>query len=330
MNTLNVTHAAVGVIQRKGEFVLLGERPVGKPWSGYWEFPGGKVEIGETPIQALRRELHEELGIMVKSYYPWLTRTFDYPAKYDTQGNLESPAKTVKLHFFIVTQWDGEPHGLENQNLSWQQPAALKVSPMLPPNEPILSALCLPSIYAISNLHELGEALFFERLKVALDNGLRMIQVREMQLAEADLLSFTKQVVSLAKSYGARVLLNSSNQSAALKSFINSGAVGLHLASKDLMQLQLKPEGVLCGASCHNRQELEYAAKLGLDFVVLSPVQATLSHADAKPLGWDEFGSLISDYSLPVFALGGMQVADLHQARLLGAQGIAMLRSAWC
>jgi 8-oxo-dGTP diphosphatase len=134
----------------------------------------------------------------------------------------------------------------------------------------------------------------------------------------------------MATSYGARVLLNSSNQSAALKSLINSGTVGLHLASKDLMQLQQKPEGVLCGASCHNRQELEYAAKFGLDFVVLSPVQVTQSHAETEPLGWDKFSSLIVGYPLPVFALGGMQISNLHQARLLGAHGIAMLRSAWC
>lgn len=100
-----VTHAAVGVIMHANGLVLLAERPVGKAWSGYWEFPGGKVEPNETPMQALKRELKEELGIEVSTAYPWLTRTFDYADKYDSSGQLETPAKTVKLHFFIVTEW---------------------------------------------------------------------------------------------------------------------------------------------------------------------------------------------------------------------------------
>lgn len=104
MNTTKrkITHAAVGVIQREDGWVLLAERPVGKPWAGYWEFPGGKVEEGETPQQALKRELQEELGIAVASLYPWLTRSFDYEAKYDATGQLDSPAKTVKLHFLLL------------------------------------------------------------------------------------------------------------------------------------------------------------------------------------------------------------------------------------
>ena len=81
--------------------VLLAERPAGKPWSGYWEFPGGKVEANETPLEALKRELKEELGIVVQRAYPWLTRSFDYADKLRADGVIEVPAKTVKLHFFI-------------------------------------------------------------------------------------------------------------------------------------------------------------------------------------------------------------------------------------
>lgn len=328
MSTLPITHAAVGVIQRDDGMVLLGERPVGKPWAGYWEFPGGKVERNETPIQALMRELQEELGIKVKSYFPWLTRSFDYPEKFDAQGKLESPAKTVKLHFFIVTQWDGEPRGLENQTLSWQSPHRLNVAPMLPANAPILSALCFPSIYAITNLVELGEALFFQRLVTALDNGLRMIQIREKQLSALDLKFFTKRVVSMAQPFGAQVLLSS--ESALEGSVVlDAGAIGMHLTSTALMQTQQKPSGMLCGASCHNRQDLAHAEKLGLDYVLLSPVLKTQSHADATPLGWDAFSDLIEGYGLPVYALGGMQMADLPLARQHGAHGLAMLRDIW-
>ena len=322
--TSNITQAAVGVIQRKNGLVLLAERPVGKPWAGYWEFPGGKIELDETPEQALKRELQEELGIMATLLYPWLTRTYDYEAKYDALGNVESEAKTVKLHFFIVTEWKGEPFGLEKQTISWQNPEKVDVAPMLPANAPILSALNLPPVYALTNLSELGEDVFFERLKQALEDGLMMIQVREKQLSREDLLLFTERVVEVSKPYGAKVFVNADVNISLLLEM-----AGVHFSSSDLMQLQAKPEGMLCGASCHNSQELVYAQLLGFDYVMLSPVQKTLSHIDTKPLGWDGFSGLIVDYTLPVYALGGMRAEDLHQARLHGAHGIAMLRDVW-
>jgi 8-oxo-dGTP diphosphatase len=327
MNALkpNITHAAVGVIQRQDGWVLLAERPVGKPWAGYWEFPGGKIEEGETPEHALKRELQEELGIAVTSLYPWLTRTFDYAAKYDANGQLESPAKTVKLHFFIITKWDGEPSGLENQILVWQRPEKVEVSPMLPANAPIFAALSLPNNYAITNLNELGEELFFKHLDTALSNGLKMIQLREKQLSAEAFKVFSERVIKLAAPYGAKLLINSGNKF----ELENLNAAGIHLNSIDLMLMQKKPANVLCGASCHNSKELAYAEVLGLDYVVVSPVKATCSHPDAEALGWDKFGDLIADYSLPVYALGGMKPADLHQAKLHGAHGVAMLRSAW-
>lgn len=319
-----VTEAAVGVIQHDNGMVLLGERPAGKPWAGYWEFPGGKIEPNETPAQALKRELQEELGITVTRYYPWLTRTYSYEAKYDAKGVLESPSKTVKLHFFIVTEWIGDPVGLENQLTSWQNPEKINVGPMLPANAPILTGLGLSPIYAITNLKELGESLFFERLKTALENGLMMIQVRENQLSPQGLRLFSEYVIELAAPYEAKVFINSDINTAQ-----QLGATGVHLSSQKLMQLQTKPEGLLCGASCHNLSELSRAADLGLDYVMLSPVQATLSHLDAQPLGWAAFNQFISGYSLPVFALGGMQMEDLHTARQNGAHGIAMQRAIW-
>ena len=327
MNTTQrkITHAAVGVIQREDGSVLLAERPVGKPWAGYWEFPGGKVEEGETPQQALNRELQEELGIEVTSLYPWLTRSFDYEAKYDAAGQLDSPAKTVKLHFFIVTKWDGEPRGLENQQLVWQPPENIKVSPMLPANAPIFAALSLPSNYAITNLSELGEDLFFERLKTSLDHGLKILQLREKQLSNQAFQTFAERVIQLAEPYKAKVLINSSNQSASA----TLNVAGIHFNSTDLMQLQAKPAVILCGASCHNAEQLAHAAALGLDYVMLSPVKATRSHPDEESLGWGKFADLIADYALPVYALGGMLHADLHEAKSHGAHGIAMLRSAW-
>lgn len=319
-----VTEAAVGVIQRDNGMVLLGERPAGKPWASYWEFPGGKIEFNETPVQALKRELQEELGITVTRCYPWLTRTYSYEAKYDAMGVLESSAKTVKLHFFIVTEWIGDPVGLENQLTSWQNPEKVNVGPMLPANAPILTGLSLSPIYAITNLKELGMPLFFERLKIALENGLMMIQVRESQLSPQELRLFSEHVIELAAPFEAKIFINSDINIAQ-----QLDASGVHLSSQKLMQMQAKPDGMLCGASCHNPAELSHAAALGLDYVMLSPVQATLSHLDAQPLGWDKFNQLINGYSLPVFALGGMRMEYLHTARQNGAHGVAMQRAVW-
>jgi 8-oxo-dGTP diphosphatase len=321
----NITHVAVGVIQRQDGLVLLAERPVGKPWAGYWEFPGGKIEEGETPEYALKRELQEELGIEVKSLYPWLTRTFDYAAKYDSNGQLESHSKTVQLHFFIVTKWDSEPIGLEKQTLVWQSPEKIEVSPMLPANAPIFAALSLPTIYAITNSNELGEDLFFERLKDALGNGLKIIQLREKQYSAESFEIFAGRVIKMAAPFGARIVINSNNKF----DRSNLNFAGIHLSSTDLMQLQTKPVGMLCGASCHNEKEMAQAEVLNLDYVILSPVQMTSSHPNAEILGWDRFADMIRNYSLPVYALGGMKLSDLHQARLRGAHGVAMLRNAW-
>lgn len=307
-----VVEAAVAVILRADGQVLLGQRPEGKPWAGWWEFPGGKIEAGETPFHALQRELHEELGIEAEEAYPWITRVFSYPER------------TVKLRFFTVRRWHREPHGKENQQLSWQIPEAVTVGPLLPANAPVLSALCLPPVYAITNLAEMGEARFLAALERALQNGLRMIQVREKQLAPDALLRFAALVVQRAQLHGAQVVINGDVELARAV-----GAAGVHLPSPALMALADKPEGLLCGASCHNREELGQAARLNLDYALLAPVQPTLTHPGAPALGWDGFERMVWEQPVPVYALGGLAAGDLTTAWQRGAHGIAMQRGVW-
>lgn len=297
---------------------MLASRPTGKPWAGWWEFPGGKIEAGESSEQALMRELHEEIGVVPTQLQPWLQRRFDYPATHD------SSAKTVHLHFFFVTQWQGELVPKEGQQLSWQAAGNVSVEPVLPANVPIMNALALPPIYAVSNMAAMGEAAFFEALTQQLKNGLQLIQVREKQLDNKKLSQFASAVKALAKPFGAKVMLNEGIALAA-----EVGLDGVHLPSKALMQLKSKPEGLLVSASCHHAAELAHAQSLALDFVTLSPVTTTESHPETNPMGWKAFSALVNTTELPVFALGGMRADDLPQALASGARGIAMQRAVW-
>jgi 8-oxo-dGTP diphosphatase len=291
---------------------LLAQRPEGKAYAGYWEFPGGKVEVGETLLHALERELHEELGIKIATAYPWLTCVHVYTHA------------TVRLNFFRITVWQGELHGKENQQLSWQTPANLTVSPVLPANSFVLRALQLPPLYAISNAAELGNGKFLERLQVALENGLKLVQMREPDLSREAMRELSLRTVKLAHTYGAQVLINSDIELAS-----EIGADGVHMNSIQLAACNSRPNVKWCAASCHNADELQRANNLGFDFVVLSPVLPTRSHPGATHLGWQAFSSMAVNSAIPVYALGGLCLDDLEQAWQNGAHGIALLRQAW-
>ncbi len=312
MTSTKIIEVAAAVLLRADGSFLLAQRPEGKAYAGYWEFPGGKVELAETAYQALCRELREELGITVTRAHPWLTRIYTYPHA------------TVKLHFFRVYEWQGEPQGLEQQRLSWQSFPQLSVAPLLPANAPILSALQLPPLYAISNAAELGTDKFLLRLEVALQRGLRLLQVRESHLPRPDMQSFTLEVVKLSHAHGARVMINGDAELAK-----SVGADGLHLTGKQLHACEVRPDFDLCSASCHSAEELRIAGKLGFDFALLSPVLPTLSHLGAAHLGWEKFSICIEGTALPVYALGGLVAEDMPIALAHGAHGIALMRQAW-
>ncbi len=315
---VKVVQVGVAIIQKPDGQFLMASRPAGKGWAGWWEFPGGKIEADETPEQGLSRELQEELGIAPTKMQVWLIRRYDYPATPD------SMAKTVQLHFYFVTEWQGELTPLEGQQLSWQTPANITVSPVLPANAPIMQALALPTIYAISNLQEMGEQAFLIAFEKQLKQGVKLIQIREKQLSRADLTHFLSRIITLAKVYKAKVFINGDIALAR-----QLGAHGVHLPSVILMDLQEKPNDLMVAASCHNALEIAHAEKLGLDFVVLSPVKPTISHANAEPLGWENFEQMIAQTNIPVYALGGMTQLDLPQALTCGARGVAMQRAIW-
>ena len=303
---------AVAVLLRADGATLLAQRPHGKVYAGYWEFPGGKVEEGEPVAEALRREIREELGVEIESSFPWITRVFTYPHA------------RVRLHFCRVYSWLGEPRAIEHAGLAWQRPDAITVSPLLSANGPILRGLLLPPEYAITRGGELGVEPFLALLEARLRAGLKQVQIREKTLEGPSLEDFSRRVVALSHAHGARVLVNSD---AALAHKV--GADGVHLTAAQLWATPLRPALPWCGASCHSSEELRRAELLGADFAVLGPVQATHSHPDASPLGWQRFREIANGAAIPVYALGGMKRQDLDRAMSCGAHGIAMVRGSW-
>ena len=288
------------MIERPDGSFLLAQRPAGKVYAGYWEFPGGKIEPGEPAEQALARELHEELGIDVRTSYPWITREFVYP-----HGH-------VRLNFFRVLEWSGEPHPREDQAIAWQAPQGPMASPMLPANAPVLASLALPHEYAITDAGRYGTAVMLSRLERRLEQGLKLVQVREPGLKDRE--AFTQQVMGLAHRYGCTVMLK------------QEGGDGRHYTAKELNALERRPEHGLAAASCHDREELERAMQLGLDFAVVGPV---LEKGGGTPLGWKGFAEVVKGATIPVYAIGGVTRAEMRDAWRAGAHGVAMIRGSW-
>ena len=314
-----ITDVAVGVILRPDGTVLLGSRPAGKPWPGWWELPGGKIEFGESVLQALARELTEELGIRMTQASPWVTYVHRYPTT------------TVRLAFCRVTGWEGEPRGLEGQELRWVDIRHAHETPqLLPATYPPLRWLQLPDTYLISSAGSSdGLTAFMARLDQALASGLKLLQWREPGWpggADApDLLAALRDAHARCAAMGAKVLVNSAHPRVWCDE-----ADGLHLRAADALVLQERPElrdGKLLGISTHDQADLEHARKLAADFAVLGPVLPTASHPGHAGIGWEEFGRLNALAGMPVYALGGQSRDTLAHAQSLGGQGIAGIRN---
>lgn len=304
-----VIDVAAAVIERPGEF-LLAKRPEGKPYPGYWEFPGGKIEPGEDARGGLVRELREELGIEVREATPWITRVYVYTHA------------TVRLHFFRVTAWDGEPQPLEDQAIAWQRVVAPDVAPMLPANAPVLAALALPDVMILSNAAAHGIDAWIQALGTRVLDERMLVQVREKGANRQQLQHLLSRALAHTEPFGSRVVVNSD-----CGTFPQGD--GIHLTARALMAASTRPEISLVGASCHDEAELAQAEKLRVDYAVLGPVKPTASHSGAPELGWERFAKLARDRPMPIYAIGGLTRGDMKEARRHGAHGVALLSAAF-
>ena len=300
--------AVVVAINAAGE-ALIQQRRASQSYGGYWEFPGGKVEAGETPEGAAKREMREETGLTTAPQ-KWLRLQYG-----DTQ-----------LHFFKARQWRGRARGKEGQALRWLRIGAPPPAKWLPANNNIWKWLQLPEVCAITAAATLGgEAAQLAAARRALaKRPPPLLQLRDKTLPPAARRALAQKLRALTRRRGALLLVNDDARLARA-----AAADGLHLSSAALMRRKTRPPFAWAGASCHNAKELAQAARLRLDYAVLSPVCKTLTHVAAAPLGWRRFGALAQAAGIPVYALGGMRPQHLQNARRHGGQGVAMMRRAW-
>jgi 8-oxo-dGTP diphosphatase len=307
-------HVMAGVLLDPAGRVLLAQRPPGKHLAGLWEFPGGKLEPGESPQVALARELREELGIDPLAVAPLIR----VPWQYGERG--------LVLDAWSITRWHGTPSSLEGQALQWCVPARVDPSILAPADRPILQALRLPVRYPITPAevavgqydHLLG------RLHAAIAGGERLLQLHLPGWPRETVRNLAAELLPVARQHDAWLMLHADIEGARQ---LGAG-VGVQLEPRQLSEWSERPLPWRqpIGASCSGAAELAQAVRLGADFATLSAVAATSTQPEATPLGWAGFRVLVAEAALPVYALGGMTPLDAGRSRKLGGQGVAGTR----
>jgi 8-oxo-dGTP diphosphatase len=307
-------HVAAAVIRGADGRILIARRADSQHQGGLWEFPGGKVESGETVQAGLARELKEELGIGVTSARPLIKIQHDYPDK------------QVLLDVWEVSAFSGVPHGAEGQPLAWVSNRELVNYDFPAANQPILAAARLPAEYLITP-DNLDNPELLRGMQKAIANGIKLIQLRAPNRYDPQYRDLAVDAAGLCAGK-AQLMLKGP-----LEWLGDFPSAGWHLTAEQLRKYASKgrpfPEHRWLAASCHSAEELTLAEQMGVDFVTLSPVQPTQTHPEAMPLGWELATELIGGFSKPVFLLGGVGPDERSRAWDSGAQGVAGIRAFW-
>lgn len=317
MATAPVIHVAVGVICR-GDRVLIARRPDHVHQGGLLEFPGGKVEPGETVQAALIREIREETGLSLSAaeLSPLIAIRHDY-------GD-----KTVLLDVWQAASCGGEPEGREGQQIKWRDPLELADQDFPAANRPILRALRLPSRYAITG-EAAGPEDYLQRLQHGLPgSGLSLCLLRAPELKPRHYQELVSQAIRPADwNSGVQWMLHG----AASLMMEFPQAAGLHLPWREAKLHSRRPidAGHLLAVSCHSAEEIQHAINIGADFITLGPVKPTRSHPGKAALGSEDFRALVAWAPVVVYGLGGLDTGDEPEMREQGAQGFAGISYWW-
>lgn len=307
-----LVRVVAGVIRDARGRILLAQRTGASDLAGLWEFPGGKIDPGESPEAALIRELDEELGIQAEVGEALIT----VPQRY--------PDKRLTLDVRHVTRWRGNARGREGQALLWVPPRKLASYRMPPADRPVVAALQQPDRYLVTPDGTASEQEWLDALQRALASGAGRVQLRAPTADAQRWAHLAARAVGVCREASVEVLLDSD---IALATRLD---VGVHLRSDQLAMHTRRPVStkVPLGASCHCLDDLRAAEALGCDFVVLGNDTPAATHTGRHELEWEAFGALREHVSMPIYALGGSGMDDLNDARAHGAQGIAAIASA--
>lgn len=306
-------HVVAGVVRDTRGRILLTRRTEGRDLAGAWEFPGGKVEPGESPAKALHRELLEELGIETGK----IEALISVPQRY--------AHKSIVLDVYTVKSYDGKPAGREKQALAWSPLEKLTSYPMPPADMPVVAALIQPSTLAITPEFYGDRQRYLSCVEQQLKSGIRLIQLRCKSLSAKDLKDLAKDIRILCEAYESTLYIN---EDIALARTL---ACHVHLKSAQLHQqdIAMQLSDLPFSAACHQIEDLEKAQALGASYAVLGPVLKTNSHPGLDGIGWAAFARMRREVSLPIFALGGLGWRDISAGRQHGAQGIAGISQFW-
>jgi len=298
-----IEEVVVGILLNKNKEIFIAKRRKNQFMPGYWELPGGKIEIGENKKNSLKRELFEELGVTVKKSSLRHTMCHKYTDK------------VVKLWIYNVDKYLGEPSGQEGQNTSWCNLDQLKKYKLLPTMKEVIHKLSLPNHYWITPDDHHSEAVI-ENCREHIIAGTKIIQLRSKTSLDQ---SYIDKIYRLFQDNQISLILNTPNKT------YQELCDGWHLTSHELLSLKERPCGnnKLLGVSTHNALEVEHAENISADYISLSPINSTPSHTRILPLGWHAASDIICKSNLPVYLLGGMSKEMLDKALNIGAQGIA-------
>ena len=306
LETIDVVAA---VLRDDAGRVLVSRRPAGGHLAGLWEFPGGKIEPGETPENALVRELEEELGIETGPSRPLVAVRH------------ENPEKVIRLRLFEVHSFAGRAHGAEGQEIRWVGIEGLAALDMPPADRPLIRLLALDGYYAVSPSPAEFDSIdrFVEAWRGCLECGFRLLRLRPDRGERVDS-ALVERIDGLTREFNARWIASGD-----LGQCFGWPADGIHLDTRQLMTLDKRPlpRDKLVIASCYDLEEMHIAESLDVDLVTLAPVESGAGHAEASPLGWDDFERIVRRAPLPVMATGGIRPEDWRRARALGAFGVA-------
>lgn len=293
-----IVNVAIALLLHRNK-VLVGWRKGTQHQGNKYEFPGGKVEHAELPVEACRREIREEVGIDITRWHPFDVIRYEYDDLH------------VHLHIFHSMLSLAQLNEIQHP-WTWYNRAELKDLAFPKANDPIIQRLN-----------------WSQYLKISADiNDLEGLNHDTWMYLRAVPTTDLIQVINALPASNLNQLIVNIELWQALDTSVQQHLAAVQIKHDQLMRLNAGalPLGIRSIASCHDTLSVEQARNIGCDAMMLSPVHTTATHADARPLGWEQFIQLCLISEVPVFALGGLNPSDLKLAEQYGAYGVAGIR----